>query len=185
MGEPILLVRDDDFKVARGLAQHRDFAEPRMDSRNSTSARETIRAPFEWHVLSTLWGASRPSGSPLNIGQRAPDLRINRTTMRSLTASEESTRSLQVVSVEILYLSSRFGYFIGRPTHDRLAALRQVNRIPRKGNKGEAGRPGLPPFISLPHPVCQSGYSSRFYFGDCLCAAFWITALDRICQQPL
>jgi len=158
-----------------------------MDSRNSTSARETIRAPFEWHVLSTLWGASRPSGSPLNIGQRAPDLRINRTTMRSLTGSEESTRSLQVRFCRNFVSSSRFGYFIGRPTHDRLAALRQVNRIPRKGNKGEAGRPGLPPFIiftasRLPVRLFLSLLFPRLplcrFLDNC-------SGQDLICQQPM
>ncbi len=50
----------------------------------------------------------------------------------------------------------------GRPTHDRLAALRQANRIPRKGNKGEAGRPGLPPFFLS----SQTQPSSLLNFAD-------------------
>src|SRR5260370_34330388 len=33
-------------------------------------------------------------------------------------------------------LFSRFRDYIGRPTHDRLVALRQTGRIPREGKKG-------------------------------------------------
>src|SRR5437660_5483338 len=49
-------------------------------------------------------------------------------------------------------LFSGFRDYIGRPTHDRLVALRQTGRIPREGKEKGAGRPGPPPFL-FPSPV--------------------------------
>src|SRR5690242_626422 len=45
-----------------------------------------------------------------------------------------------------LFLAERG--FIDRPTHNRLAALRQASRLfPETGKLREAGRPGPPPFL--------------------------------------
>jgi hypothetical protein len=42
--------------------------------------------------------------------------------------------------------------FIDRPTHNRLAALRQASRLfPETGKLREAGRPGPPPFLFSSH----------------------------------
>src|SRR5712664_4782978 len=58
-------------------------------------------------------------------------------------------------------LFSRQRGFIPRPTHDRLAALRQASRhFPETGKPREAGTPGPPPLffsaISVyPEPACR------------------------------
>lgn len=55
--------------------------------------------------------------------------------------------STQVSSV-FAELFSGWGDYIDRPTHDRLAALRQASWVPERGVE-EARRPGSPPLFIL------------------------------------
>src|SRR5258708_40091478 len=57
-----------------------------------------------------------------------------------VVASDRRGRTCRVILVSFFMVSqelfSGVGDYIGRPTHDRLVALRQTGRIPREGIEG-------------------------------------------------
>jgi hypothetical protein len=71
------------------------------------------------------------------------------------------------ISQKNLKRNRRFWCFIDRPTHDRLAALRQASRIPRKGNNGGGGKTWpASPFLFLEATSSNCFLRSVFRFSS-------------------